>query len=105
LGLGDFDLNQIEIDGRLTQIPDFKLPHWDGSDITRNKAVQTMLHNKTLLRPKVDPDTCTACGTCISQCPVEALSMVEDLPEVDKELCITCFCCQEVCPEKAISLQ
>jgi uncharacterized protein (DUF362 family)/NAD-dependent dihydropyrimidine dehydrogenase PreA subunit len=83
--LGDYDLSKIDIIGELKQLPDFKLP--------------------PLLRPKADPDACTACGTCVDQCPVSALSMDEDLPRVDEDKCITCFCCQEICPEKAITLQ
>jgi len=57
------------------------------------------------LRPRVDPELCTACGTCIDQCPVSALFMHEDIPTVDADTCITCFCCQEMCPEKAIALK
>jgi uncharacterized protein (DUF362 family)/Pyruvate/2-oxoacid:ferredoxin oxidoreductase delta subunit len=105
MGLGDFDLEKIEIEGKLFRIPDFKLPHSDGTSIAGNVAVQALLHSKTELRPKADPESCTACGTCVAHCPVEALTMEDGLPQVDKESCITCFCCQEVCPEKAITLQ
>ena len=104
-GLGEFDLDKIEIDGELKRLPDFKLPPLGGEALMDNADIQQMLEGKTLLRPKADPDLCTACGGCIEQCPVSALSMgEEDLPVVDAETCITCFCCQEICPEKAIAL-
>ena len=64
-----------------------------------------MLESKTQLTPRADPDACTACGSCVEQCPAQALSMPDDLPEVDMDLCVTCFCCQEICPEKAMVLQ
>ncbi len=105
LGLGDFDLAGIQIDGELRTIPDFKLPSLGGEAIAGNAAIQAFLHSKTVLRPKADPELCTACGTCVSQCPAEALSIPEDLPQVDVGKCIVCFCCQEICPEKAITLQ
>ena len=105
LGLGDFDINTIEVIGQLMTLPHFKLPPLSGQAILHNETVQSMLREKTLLRPRADPDLCTACGTCIDQCPVSALSMRDDLPQVETDVCITCFCCQEMCPEKAIVLQ
>ena len=106
-GLGDYDLGNIEVIGELTPIADFKLPPLGGEAVMDNEAIQTMLHDRILLRPQADPELCTACGTCIEQCPVSALSMDmdEDIPRVDADTCITCFCCQEICPEKAIALQ
>jgi uncharacterized protein (DUF362 family)/NAD-dependent dihydropyrimidine dehydrogenase PreA subunit len=105
MGLGDYDLDQIEVMGELKQLPDFKLPPLGGEAILQNEAVQSMICQKALLRPQADPELCTGCGTCIEQCPVSALSMVEDLPQVDADTCITCFCCQEICPEKAVTLR
>ncbi len=64
-----------------------------------------MICQKAVLKPQVDPELCTGCGTCAGQCPVSALSMAGDLPQVDADTCITCFCCQEICPEKAITLK
>lgn len=104
-GLGDYDLKKIEVLGELKQLSDFKLPPLGGEAIMHNETLQTMLLDRTLLRPRIDPELCTACGTCIDQCPVSALSMDEDIPLVDADTCITCFCCQEICPEKAIALK
>jgi uncharacterized protein (DUF362 family)/NAD-dependent dihydropyrimidine dehydrogenase PreA subunit len=104
-GLGDYDLSTIELMGELKQLPDFKLPPLDGEADFRNEAVQRVLHSRTILRPQVNPELCTGCGTCIDQCPVSALFMSDHLPQVDADTCITCFCCQEICPEKAITLR
>jgi uncharacterized protein (DUF362 family)/Pyruvate/2-oxoacid:ferredoxin oxidoreductase delta subunit len=105
VGLGDYDLNTIEVIGELKQLPDFKLPPLSGERSFRNETLQERLRSRTLLRPQVDPKLCTGCGTCIEQCPVSALSMNDQLPRVDAAICITCFCCQEICPEKAITLR
>jgi uncharacterized protein (DUF362 family)/Pyruvate/2-oxoacid:ferredoxin oxidoreductase delta subunit len=104
-GLGDYDLKTIEVIGELKRLPDFKLPPLGGESIMRNDAMQSMLHQRTLLRPKADPELCTTCGTCIEHCPVSALTLCDNIPDVDPDTCIACFCCQEVCPEKAITLR
>jgi len=103
--LGDYDLSRIEIIGELKQLSGFKLPPLGGEAILGNEAAQARLHSRTILRPQADPELCTACGTCVDQCPVEALSRSDRLPRVDPETCIICFCCQEICPEKAITLR
>jgi len=104
LGLGDFDPQMVQIDGQMQVIPDFKLPPLSGEAIAGNPAVQEFMNIRTKVRPKADPKLCTACGACIDQCPVEALTMKETIPVVDADTCITCFCCQEICPEKAMTL-
>lgn len=104
-GLGNYEINSIEIIGELKRLPDFKLPPLGGEAILRNETMQTLIHSRTLLRPQADPDKCTSCGTCIDHCPVSALSMIDTIPQVDATRCIACFCCQEMCPEKAIALR
>jgi len=104
-GLGSHDIARMEIMGELKILSDFKLPPAGGEAIMQNKAIQEFMKSRTLLRPQADPDLCTACGTCVEQCPVSALSMDGDLPRVDPDICITCFCCQEICPEKAMTLK
>jgi len=47
-------------------------------------------------------DDCTACGTCIDECPVEAISE-GDIYVIDPELCTDCGACADVCPVEAIS--
>jgi ferredoxin len=104
VGLGEYNLDRIEIIGELRKLAGFKLPPLSGEAIHGNEMIQTFLKQRTLLRPKADPQLCTGCSTCVDQCPVSALSMQDNIPQVDGDTCITCFCCQEVCPEKAITL-
>ncbi|MGD8389190.1 MAG: 4Fe-4S binding protein [Desulfobacteraceae bacterium] len=57
-------------------------------------------------QPVVDPDLCTACGTCVDRCPTQAMAMTdEDLPSSDPDRCIGCGVCATGCPEDAIALE
>jgi len=47
-------------------------------------------------------EKCTACGTCLPECPVEAIK--EGTPyTINAEECTDCGTCEAVCPEGAIS--
>ena len=47
-------------------------------------------------------DKCTACGACMNECPVDAIS-AGDIFIVNADDCIDCAACAEVCPVDAIS--
>jgi len=44
---------------------------------------------------------CTGCEACVSACPVEAISIVDDKAKVSDE-CIDCGACVDECPVEAI---
>ncbi len=46
-------------------------------------------------------EDCIACGTCIDECPVDAISE-GDIYVIDPELCTDCGACADVCPTEAI---
>ena len=52
---------------------------------------------------KVNKEKCTACGTCVDSCPIEAIKM-KDKAEIDEENCVDCGTCVDECPEGAITL-
>ncbi|MBN1500910.1 MAG: 4Fe-4S binding protein [Spirochaetes bacterium] len=47
-------------------------------------------------------DKCTACGTCASECPVEAISEGDPIYTIDEDACTECGLCASVCPVEAI---
>jgi ferredoxin len=49
---------------------------------------------------KISED-CTACGTCISECPVEAISEGA-IYKINADICTDCGACADVCPVEAI---
>ena len=46
-------------------------------------------------------DDCIACGTCIDECPVGAISE-GDKYSIDPEMCTDCGTCADACPTEAI---
>lgn len=58
---------------------------------------------KFLTMAYVISEDCIACGTCIGECPVEAISE-GDIYKIDPEVCTECGTCASVCPSEAISL-
>ncbi len=47
-------------------------------------------------------DACLACGSCLPECPVEAIS--EGNPyTIDASKCTDCGACAETCPVEAIA--
>ncbi|MDR2791382.1 MAG: 4Fe-4S binding protein [Tannerellaceae bacterium] len=48
-------------------------------------------------------DECIACGTCISECPMEAISE-GDKYAIDPSRCTECASCADACPTEAIHL-
>jgi NAD-dependent dihydropyrimidine dehydrogenase PreA subunit len=46
-------------------------------------------------------DACVACGSCLPECPVEAISE-GDIYVIDADLCISCGACVDACPTGAI---
>lgn len=48
---------------------------------------------------------CLACGACADTCPVDAISMGEDIYVIDPDTCIDCGACEDGCPVGAIKAE
>ena len=47
-------------------------------------------------------DECISCGSCVTECPVDAISEGDDKYVIDAKLCTDCGTCVEACPVDAI---
>jgi ferredoxin len=55
---------------------------------------------------KVNVDECTGCGTCVDECPAEAIKMSDDdIAVVNADECTECGLCVDACPTEAISME
>jgi len=59
----------------------------------------------TLAKPIINYKKCIGCGTCVKNCPFEALKLKTDKPEFNYFLCEGCGVCEIVCSQKAIKLK
>jgi len=50
----------------------------------------------------ISSSKCTKCGSCVTVCPQQAITINDDLAVVNQELCIQCGICAEVCRVGAI---
>ena len=87
--------NQGNIAMQILQISPKRLPLHHQISTNNNLTFTTMAY--------VISDDCIACGTCIDECPVEAISE-GDKYSINPDLCTECGTCADACPSEAIHL-
>jgi len=69
------------------------------------KKLGTAAHVNSRYCAEIDPEACTACGTCAEErCQVKAVEAGDDSYRVIAGKCIGCGLCVSTCPEEAIAL-
>ncbi|MBI4319202.1 MAG: 4Fe-4S binding protein [Chloroflexi bacterium] len=76
---------------------------WNVGPIRRRKYPRDLLMATYFLR-ETDEDACIACENCVDICPVNAVSIVDDVARVDHDWCIGCGVCVPRCSAQAIRL-
>jgi Fe-S-cluster-containing hydrogenase component 2 len=52
--------------------------------------------------PWVKEEKCIGCQICVTECPVDAISMDKGIAIIDQNICTKCGICMEKCPQSAI---
>lgn len=101
-GLGPKGLKKVEFvgaDPSECKIDRFRLPR--GGELP--PILAAVVGRALWVRPRINLATCTSCGDCAENCPVQAIEMKGEFPIIDLRRCVSCFCCQEMCPSAAIA--
>ena len=61
-------------------------------------------HMDTHYVSMIDAERCSACGVCRDRCPMDAVTLDNEVAEIIDGRCIGCGVCIPTCPEQAISL-
>lgn len=53
---------------------------------------------------QANPDLCEGCGTCVSRCQMEAVTLKDDIAAVNLDRCVGCGLCVSTCKSSSIHL-
>jgi ferredoxin len=67
-------------------------------------TLKSTLTKELIMAHKIS-DACLACGTCLPECPVEAISEGDPIYVIDAAKCTDCGACAESCPANAIQAE
>jgi Pyruvate/2-oxoacid:ferredoxin oxidoreductase delta subunit len=111
---GFFDISELEILGDPIDEfidPSFKIDRNPVRELSDTSMLR-FTRNLLIKKPKMIPERCIKCGSCVQVCPTSPKSVDFTSPAVKTEppvfnyaTCIRCYCCHEVCPSKAIELR
>ena len=54
---------------------------------------------------KVDVTKCNGNGECVEVCPLDAITIENNVAVVDQDTCGDCGACVDVCPNEAITVE
>jgi len=112
LGLGETDLNSIEVIGEASTIQEYHRPVPPESSFSYKAGVGSGWTNREFFRTRVAyrpvffAEKCDhECNACVDACPSGALTRGPATPLLDPEKCMLCTACRESCDQEAIRLE
>jgi len=76
---------------------------WNLGPIQRREIPRDVII-ATYFITEVDEEICDGCGNCVDICPVNAITIADDLAVIDKDWCVGCGLCATRCPLEATKL-
>ncbi|MHB9004206.1 MAG: DUF362 domain-containing protein [Coriobacteriia bacterium] len=112
-GLGSYSDVELVGDGIESFIAEDFVANRSPASTTGYRDAGPFARNMVIPKPYIVASECTACGTCVTVCPVDPKAvewaaprdMGSRPPRHRYSRCIRCYCCQEMCPESAIKVR
>lgn len=70
--------------------------------VSKSYAVLCSNHDKGIIAKNLCTVSCIGCKMCEKNCPVQAITVTDNLARIDYDKCISCGICKEKCPKKII---
>ncbi len=112
LGLGETNLNAIEVVGETSTIKEYHRPVPPESSFSYKAGVgsgrtsREFFRTRVAYRPVFSAEKCDRqCNACVEACPSGALTREPAAPVLDSEKCMLCTACRESCDHEAIRLE
>jgi uncharacterized protein (DUF362 family)/NAD-dependent dihydropyrimidine dehydrogenase PreA subunit len=112
LGLGETNLNAIEVVGKASTIQEYHRPVPPESSFSYKAGVgsgrtsREFFRTRIAYRPVFSSEKCDReCKACVDACPSGALRRGSGAPVLDSEKCMLCTACRESCEREAIRLE
>ena len=62
------------------------------------------MHSASPYLARIDSDECVGCGVCVDMCPMDAITLEDDIAVLEDERCLGCGICAHHCDTEAVSL-
>jgi len=73
-----------------------------GSNDGTTNACEADINRRVIIMAHVINDQCVSCGSCESECPVDAIKQGDPIYVIEADSCIDCGVCVASCPTDAI---